>query len=258
MRERVDVLGVEVSAIDPDIAIRTISEWIDAGSREYVCVTGVHGVMESQRDPRLKEIHNSAGLVTPDGMPMVWCGRLAGASWMRRVYGPDLMLNVCGESERTGWRHFLYGAAEGVAEELASNLRKLFPKIEIVGTHTPPFRELSDEEVQQTAEMINSTRPHIVWVGLSTPKQERWMNRFRELLDVPVLIGVGAAFDLHTGRVPQAPQWMGRSGLEWAFRLSVEPKRLWRRYLGSIPVFLFQIVRRPPRLVTEFSQSKRT
>lgn len=257
MSERVDVLGVEVSAINPDIAIRTISGWIEGGSREYVCVTGVHGVIESHRDPCLKQIHNSAGLVTPDGMPLVWCGRFAGASRMRRVYGPDLMLNVCRESVAAGWRHFLYGAADGVADELADNLRKWFPNVEIVGTHTPPFRDLTDEEIHQTAEMINRARPDIVWVGLSTPKQERWMSRFRGILDAPVLIGVGAAFDMHTGRVPQAPRWVGRLGLEWAFRLSVEPKRLWRRYLGSIPAFMIQIARRPPRLVFESSDLQR-
>jgi len=254
---RVNVLGVEVSAIDPQQAVRRIGEWIESDARDYVCVRDVHGVMASQRDPELMEIHRQAGMVTPDGMPLVWCGRLAGASWMRRVYGPDLMLNVCRESQANGWRHFLYGAGEGVAEELAANLREWFPNIEIVGTFAPPFRDLTDEEVRQTAEMINSTRPEIVWVGLSTPKQERWMSRFRGLLDAPVLVGVGAAFDMHAGRVRQAPRWIGRLGLEWAFRLSVEPKRLWRRYLGSIPAFMVQIARRPPRLVTGSSGTSR-
>lgn len=253
---RVNVLGVEVSAIDQQGAVHRIRTWIDSDQRDYVCVRDVHGVMASQRDPELLQIHRRAGMVTPDGMPLVWCGRFAGANWMRRVYGPDLMLNVCRESEAAGWRHFLYGAGDGVADELAHNLRKWFPNVEIVGTHTPPFRELTDEEIQETAEMINAARPDIVWVGLSTPKQERWMSRFRSLLEASVLIGVGAAFDMHAGRVRQAPRWVGRLGLEWAFRLSVEPKRLWRRYLGSIPAFMIQIAKRPPRLVIESSDSR--
>lgn len=247
----VNVLGVGVSAIDPQSAVGRIREWIESDSRHYVCVRDVHGVMQCQRDPELMRIHRDAGMVTPDGMPLVWCGRLAGAKWMRRVYGPDLMLSVCNESEVAGWRHFLYGAGEGVAEELASNLRNWFPGVQVVGTHTPPFRDLTDDEVRQAAAMINETNPDIVWVGLSTPKQEQWMSRFRGLLDAPVLIGVGAAFDLHAGRIRQAPLWMQRLGLEWLFRLTVEPKRLWRRYLAVIPAFVIQIVRKPPRLVAE-------
>jgi N-acetylglucosaminyldiphosphoundecaprenol N-acetyl-beta-D-mannosaminyltransferase len=248
---RINVLGIDVSAIDLGVAAQTIADWIEHDRREYVCVTGVHGVIESQRDPVLKEIHNAAGMVTPDGMPLVWCGMVAGARGMTRVYGPDLMLKVCGESEATELRHFFYGAAEGVADELASNMREWFPNLDVVGTHSPPFRDLTDEEVHQTVHMINLARPDIVWVGLSTPKQERWMSQFRGMLDAPVLIGVGAAFDIHAGRVSQAPHWMQRSGLEWLFRLSVEPKRLWRRYLSVIPAFMFQIVMRPPRLVAK-------
>jgi N-acetylglucosaminyldiphosphoundecaprenol N-acetyl-beta-D-mannosaminyltransferase len=174
---------------------------------------------------------------------------------MRRVYGPDLMLNLCRESQTRGWRHFLYGAGDGVADELAANLRHRFPGIDIVGTHSPPFRELTDDEIQRTADMINAARPDIVWVGLSTPKQERWMHRFRDLLDASVLIGVGAAFDMHAGRIPQAPRWMQRSGLEWFFRLCAEPRRLWRRYLTAIPRFIVQIVLRPPRLQAEANPS---
>jgi N-acetylglucosaminyldiphosphoundecaprenol N-acetyl-beta-D-mannosaminyltransferase len=249
--QRVDVLGVEVSAIDPETAIRQIGAWIEGNARHYVCVRDVHGVMASHRDPELMRIHREAGLVTPDGMPLVWCGRLAGARWMRRVYGPDLMLDVCREYQAKRLRHYLYGAGPGVAIELAANLQERFPDIEIAGTHSPPFRELTDDEVRETAAMINSARPDIVWVGLSTPKQERWMSQFRGLLDAPVLIGVGAAFDMHAGRVPQAPVWMRRSGFEWLFRLLAEPKRLWRRYFRTIPWFIFNIARRPPRLIRD-------
>lgn len=245
---RVNVLGVEVSAIDLEGAVSQIRGWIESDTREYVCVRDVHGVIQSQRDPELIRIHNRAGLVTPDGMPLVWCGRYAGAPWMQRVYGPDLMLAVCRESRPDGFRHFLYGAGVGVADELASNLRDWFPGIEIAGTHSPPYSDLTDDEIAETARMINSAQPDVVWVGLSTPKQERWMSRFRPLLDAPVLIGVGAAFDMHAGRVPQAPEWMRKSGLEWSFRLLAEPRRLWRRYLNTIPLFILQIALTPPRL----------
>lgn len=245
---RIDVLGVEISAIDLETAVRRIRSWVSDRSPNYVCVRDVHGVVASLRDSELLEIHNRAGMVTPDGMPLVWCGRFAGASWTKRVYGPDLMLAVCRESTEDGTRHFLYGAGPGVVDELAENLRSLYPGIEIVGVHSPSYGDLTEAEVDETVTMINEAQPDIVWVGLSTPKQERWMARFRPRLEAPVLIGVGAAFDMHAGRVRQAPEWIRRSGLEWLFRLCVEPRRLWRRYLVAIPTFLVQIARRPPRL----------
>lgn len=249
MSAQVEVLGVKVSAIDPDTAVRTISSWIDSGRREYVCVTGVHGVIESQSDPALIQIHNSAGMVTPDGMPLVWSGRFAGADWMRRVYGPDLMLSVCERSSEAGWSHFLYGAGPGVADAVASRLVDRFPGLAISGTFSPPFRDLTEAEISEVVAMINAARPTIVWIGLSTPKQERWMARFRDLLEAPVLIGVGAAFDIHAGRIAQAPKWMQNSGLEWLFRLSREPRRLWRRYVRVVPVFVWRVLRNRPRLV---------
>ena len=246
---RVDILGVAVSAINLDMAVDAFEAWIRDDSRQYVCVTGVHGVMESQSDPELLRIHNESGMTTPDGMPLVWCGRYAGASWMERVYGPDLMLRVCAESVDQGWSHFFYGAGPGVAEELAQALNHRFPGLIVAGVHTPPFRELTEEEVLAIAERINAARPDIVWIGLSTPKQERWMARFRPLLAAPVLVGVGAAFDIHAGRLSQAPRWMQRSGLEWSYRLAMEPKRLWRRYLYSNPRFILEVLRRKPSVL---------
>lgn len=245
---RIDVLGVKVSAIDMEMATQVLHTWIENDAREYVCVTGVHGIMESQNDPALLEIHNRAGLITPDGMPLVWCGRYAGAAWIDRVYGPDLMLRLCAASLDHGWSHYFYGAAPGVADELGNRLSGRFPGLKVVGTHSPPFRDLSDGELESYARTLNDAGPDIVWVGLSTPKQERWMARMRPLLDASVLVGVGAAFDIHAGRVPQAPRWIQRSGLEWLFRVSVEPKRLWRRYFESNPRFLKAIAKRPPTL----------
>lgn len=246
---RVDVLGVRVSAIDMQDALSAFRRWIEVRERTYVCVTGVHGVMESQKDPLLRDIHNASGLTTPDGVPMVWCGRLAGAGDMTRVYGPDLMLEICALAAEHGWRMYFYGAAPGVPEELSRRLSARFPGLDVVGTFSPPYRDLTDAERIDIASMIDAASPDIVWVGLSTPKQERWMHEFRPLLEAPVLVGVGAAFDIHAGRLAQAPEWMQRVGLEWFYRLWREPRRLWRRYLSNNPRFVIGILRRRPRLV---------
>lgn len=248
---RVDVLGVQVSAVNMDMAVDAVKSWAETDDRQYVCVTGVHGVIESQRDGELREIHNRSGLTTPDGMPMVWSGRRAGADWMDRVYGPDLMLEVLVEAERRGWSSYFYGGAEGVPERLVGRLSEKFPGLKVAGLHSPPFRQLTEQEKAEVAAEINESGATFVWVGLSTPKQERWMAEFRPLLEAPVLFGVGAAFDFHAGQVSQAPRWMQRSGLEWLYRLAKEPRRLWKRYFDIIPRFLTGIVRRPPRLVDD-------
>ncbi len=239
--QHVNVLGVAVSAVNPELAIEIIENWIDAGERHYVCVTGVHGVMESQKDERLRRIHNQAGMVTPDGMPLVWLSRLKGFTFVQRVYGPDLMLALCARSAMIGHRHYFYGGAAGVPDQLASAFSNRFPGIQIAGTYSPPFRSLSDEERENVIRDIDQSDADIVWVGLGTPKQEKWMAEFVQLLRAPVLIGVGAAFDFLTGRKPQAPRWMQRAGLEWLFRLISEPRRLWRRYLFNNPVFILRI-----------------
>lgn len=239
---RCTVLGVGISALNLPQAVEEIRRCIESQRRMYVCVTGVHGVMESQRDPQLKAIHNAAGMVTPDGMPMVWLGQLAGFGQMGRVYGPELMLEVCRASVGRGFRHFLYGGGPGVAELLAQRLHARFPGIRIAGTWCPPFRAMSATEDQQAVEAINNSGADIVWVGLSTPKQERWMAQHRERLEAGVLIGVGAAFDFHAGLKRQAPRWIQHSGLEWAFRLASEPRRLWKRYAVNNPLFLFYLL----------------
>jgi N-acetylglucosaminyldiphosphoundecaprenol N-acetyl-beta-D-mannosaminyltransferase len=246
---RVDVLGVAISAIDPDDALGEVTRWIDNDLRHYVCVTGVHGVMESQRDADLVRIHNESGLTTPDGMPMVWAAHRAGAKNTKRVYGPDLMLAVCERAAERGWTAFLYGATDEVLEQLRNNLSDLYPGLEIVGTHSPPFRALTDEEDEAIVRRINESGAQIVWVGLSTPKQERWMASHVGRLNASALFGVGAAFDMHAGNLKQAPRWMQRSGLEWFFRLATEPRRLWKRYAVNNPRFVLAITRRRPRIV---------
>lgn len=241
---RTNILGVGVSAINMRMALETIDGWIATRSRgHYVCVTGVHGVMECQRDPSLRRIHNQASLVTPDGMPLVWINRLRGNGFVSRVYGPDLMLAVCERgldpgNDRPGYRHFLYGGNPGLAGQLSQRLQQRFPGLCIAGTLSPPFRALTPEEDAHIVDTINGAKPDIVWVGLSTPKQERWLEEHAASLQASALIGVGAAFDFLAGTKPQAPRWIQRSGFEWLFRLVSEPRRLWRRYLVNNPQFV--------------------
>lgn len=246
---RVDVLGVHVSAVDPQGALEAITGFVEDRARSYVCVTGVHGVMECQADPDLLATHNRSGLTVPDGMPLVWCAHRAGFPDTQRVYGPDLMLAVLGRAAERGWSSYFYGGADGVPEALADALSARFPGLRVAGTFSPPFRPLTTAEADVVVQAINGSGADLVWVGLSTPKQERWMAEFRDRLDAPVLLGVGAAFDFHTGRVRQAPPLMQRNGLEWAFRLAMEPRRLWRRYLSNNPRFVAAVARRPPRPV---------
>ena len=239
--ERSNILGVGVSAINMTIALANIEAWIAARQRRYVCITTVHNVMESQRDPALRRIHNAAGMVTPDGMPLVWLLWAGGHRSADRVYGPDLMLALLGRSVDRGYRHFLYGSSEATLARLKANLHARFPGLDIVGAYSPPFRPLTADEDAAVVEMINAARPDVVWVGLGAPKQERWMAEHRDQLQAPVLIGVGAAFDFHAGAVRQAPRFIQRSGVEWLFRLAMEPRRLWRRYLRDNPAFLWCI-----------------
>ena len=239
---KINVLGVGISVLDQARAREFLFEAVRQGRRGYVAVTGVHGVSEAQNDPELKRILNEALVATPDGMPMVWMGKLQGHHSIRRVYGPDLMLNLCEHSVPEGLSHFLYGGVPGVAEELKEKLEGRFPGLKIVGTCTPPFRPLDDAELHDLQERVRVACPDFFWVGLSTPKQERFMAQHVSILpEAKIFIGIGAAFDLLTGRIRQAPRWMQRVGLEWLFRLTQEPRRLAKRYLVNNPLFLLRI-----------------
>ena len=246
MEERVDILGVGISATSRAGALDKIASWVRGGERHYVCVTGVHGVMESQRDGGLMDIHNRSGLTVPDGAPMVWCGRIAGAVTIERMRGSDFMLAVCERAAAEDWACYFYGGAPGTPDLLAERLAARFPGLRVVGTHSPPFRDLTAEENAEIVAEINASGADLVWIGLSTPKQERWMATNRHRLDAAALFGVGMAFDVHAGLVPEAPLLIQNSGLEWLYRLLHEPRRLWRRYLRSNPAFLLGIARRRP------------
>jgi len=239
VNETFTVAGVRIDAVDLDECVARVTAWIDDGAQQYVVLTGAHGVVEMQSDAELRSINNGAGLVTPDGMSVVWFGRALGHGQTRKVYAPTIMHALMAEGLKHGWRHYFYGGAEGVAEALVDQCRRDHPGLEIAGTHCPPFRPLADEEASSVASAIDATEPHVVWVGLGCPKQERWMARFRPLLRTPVLIGVGAGFDFLSGRKPLAPTWVQQSGFEWLYRTVSEPRRLGRRYAKVVPRFLF-------------------
>lgn len=233
-----NLLGVRVSAVNMTSAVRSILGAIAAGRKGYVCLRDVHGVVRCQNDEALQRAHNRAFLVTPDGMPLVWALKAAGHKSADRVYGPDLMLALFDKGRETGTRHFLYGTTPEVLEKLSARLTEAYPGVEIVGTYAPPFRALTESESEEIAVAINATKADIVWVGLSTPKQELWMAEMRPALDAGMLMGVGAAFDFHAGVKSQAPRFIQRSGFEWLYRLASEPRRLFRRYAVVIPSFL--------------------
>lgn len=238
---RTNVLGVGVSAINMQDAVLISDSLIQSNGKGYVCVTGVHGVIEARSDMAFRRILNGSLMTTPDGTPMVWIGRIRGLSRMRRVYGPDFMIEMCRHSVERGYRHFLYGGGPGVAEQLAEELRKRCPGLQVVGTYTPPFRPLNPSEEADLAAMVAEAKPDVLWVGLSTPKQERFMARYLDKLDVKLMVGVGAAFDIHTGSIKDAPPIMKQMGLQWLHRLAQEPRRLWRRYLINNPRFVWNI-----------------
>jgi N-acetylglucosaminyldiphosphoundecaprenol N-acetyl-beta-D-mannosaminyltransferase len=235
------VLGVRVHAVQiPDI-IRIVEGWLSQphGTR-YVAVTGMHGVSESREDTQFRDILNAASLVIPDGMPLVWLGRLQGHKRLqRRTTGSEFMETFCRETGPK-YRHFFYGGAPGIADLLAETERQRYG-IRVAGTYCPPFRPLTEEEELEVEARVRAASPDVLWVGLSTPKQEKWMFAHTEKLSVPVMFGVGAAFDMNTGRLKRAPVWMQERGLEWLFRLVVEPRRLWRRYIISGSKFAWAV-----------------
>ncbi len=235
---RINVLGVGISAINLQQAVAEIERWIETGARHYVNVCNVHTVMECQRAPRLRAIVNESGLSTPDGMPLVWLSRWHGHRQARRVYGPDLMLALCDRSQITGHRHYFYGGAPGVAEQLTARLKQRFPELSIAGNHTPPFRPADAAEEPAVIQAINASRPDIVWVGLGTPKQDYWIARHRAQLEAPGTDRRRRGVRFSRGAAAAGTDWMQRSGLEWLFRFMHEPRRLAYRYLVYNPRFV--------------------
>jgi len=241
LRPAARLLGISVEALNMELTLERITRELEAGRKGYVCMAGVHGIMEAHRDPELAAIYAGSTITVPDGTPTVWVGRWQGHKKMQRVAGPDLMLEVFRRKQFAGYTHFLYGGEEHVAEQLREKLTRRFPWARIVGTYTPPFRDLNAEEEQALIARIRELKPDIIWVGISTPKQERFMQRYLSLLDTTLMFGVGAAYDFHTGRIHDAPQWVKTIGMQWMHRLLQDPRRLWKRYLRNNPAFLWHI-----------------
>ena len=239
---RFPVGPVEVSAIGFAEALDRAVNARRGVDRESFHFCSVNGIVESARDRGLRAALRQATVAAPDGMPLVWLGRLAGFP-VERVCGPDFMPALLDRGRSHGSRHFFYGGADGVAERLARKMSERYPGLLIVGTETPPFRELVGAENDAAIERINSARPDMLWVGVSTPKQDIWVSENRERIDAPVVLAVGAAFDFLSGSRSRAPRWMQRSGLEWSFRLLSEPRRLWRRYTVTNLRFIGLVVR---------------
>jgi N-acetylglucosaminyldiphosphoundecaprenol N-acetyl-beta-D-mannosaminyltransferase len=240
----VDVLGVPLALTDYEGTIDWIEAMVAARERGYICVAAVHTVMACQEDPELLSAVLGSEITVPDGQPLVWAMNALGHELTNRVYGPDLMAHWCERAAVTGTRMFLYGGRdEDALIALADKLRERYPGLVIAGGYAPPFRPLTAEEEDALVAEIDRSRADVVWVGIGVPKQEKWMAAMRGRLEAPVLIGVGAAFDFHAGLVPQAPRWMQSVGMEWAYRLSQEPGRLWRRYLRYNPRFVTGFLR---------------
>ncbi|HEX7300710.1 MAG TPA: WecB/TagA/CpsF family glycosyltransferase [Solirubrobacteraceae bacterium] len=240
---RAEILGVPLAVADYESTMN----WMDAtiAGRHRVCLSAaaVHLVMVAQEDEETRRAVAQT-MTVPDGQPLVWALRALGHRQASRVYGPDLMALYCERSARTGVRMFLYGGRTDEAlNRLQEALLQRYPGLQIVGSYSPPFRALSDAEEREVAAAINDSGADVVWVGTGQPKQEKWMAAMRGRLEAPILAGVGAAFDFHAGIVPQAPSWMQRAGLEWAYRLAREPRRLWRRYARYNPRFLAGFLR---------------
>ena len=246
-----DLLGVPLALVDYASTLDWIDEAVERRHKGYVCVAAVHTVMASREDAALRAAVLGADLTVPDGQPLVWALNTFGHQLGDRVYGPELMDRACERAARTGVRMYLYGGRnQGALVQLALNLRRRYPGLQIVGGYAPPFRTLTPEEEARIIADVNRAAPDVVWVGIGVPKQEKWMARMRDRLDAPVLVGVGAAFDFHAGIVPQAPDGLQRLGLEWLFRLAQEPRRLWRRYLRYNPRFVVGFVRQYLRHMT--------
>lgn len=234
----IDVLGVRVEALTMEQALARIASHLRRRQRGYLCAVNVHGVMQARRDPGLAAAYAGAAISIPDGMPIAWVGRLQGHRTTQRVAGPELMREVFLRPEFAAYSHFFYGGDEGVAHELVATFRRLAPHCNIVGTFTPPFRELSPREESALVATINRARPDMIWVGIGTPKQDRFMRHMLPKLQTRIMFGVGAAFDFHTGRLRDCSPWIKNAGLQWFHRLLQDPRRLWLRYLRDNPAFL--------------------
>jgi len=238
------ILGVPVAVTDYDGTMDCMDHLVETREHGYFCAAPVHAVMCARDEPETAAALEGATLVVPDGMPLVWAANLLGEKLKDRVYGPELMLRYSARCAERGHRVWLYGGRDqGSLAQLTLSLRQTHPGIKIVGGYSPPFRPLTDAEEDEIVAQINDAQPDVLWVGIGVPKQEKWMAHMRDRLEVPVMCGVGAAFDFHAGRVSMAPSWMQERGLEWLYRIAQAPRRLLPRYLWFNPRFVVQFTR---------------
>ncbi|MDJ0924326.1 MAG: WecB/TagA/CpsF family glycosyltransferase [Acidimicrobiia bacterium] len=236
--EKASVVGVPISVTSYDEVLQALADR-PADRATIVAVCNVHSVMSARRDEQLVQAIADAEIATPDGVPIVWALRALVRREQERVYGPELMQRAFVQSDELGWAHYLYGSTPETLSELEAAVRKMAPSANIVGSFSPPFREMDAAETSAALAAIRESGADVVWVGLGMPKQELWMQSIRSELPGVALLGVGAAFDFLAGTKKQAPAWMQKAGLEWLFRLIQEPRRLWRRYIWNNPAYVF-------------------
>ncbi|AFL87510.1 exopolysaccharide biosynthesis protein, WecB/TagA/CpsF family [Terriglobus roseus DSM 18391] len=241
VRTLVPVLGIPIAVTDMEQALQLLQEDLQADRKGYVCFASVHGIMEAKRQPSFARVYAESALCLPDGAPVSWVGRWQGHRSMRRVAGPDFMLKVFADERFRTMTHFFYGGEEGVAATMQRNLQQRYPHARIVGTYTPPFRSLNEVEEQELQERIQKLQPDFFWVGIGCPKQEYFMHQYVDRLETRMMFGVGAAFDYHSGRIDDSPEWVKLAGLQWLHRLAQDPRRLWKRYLYSNSAFLWNL-----------------
>lgn len=243
MVDKIKILGVGISDLNLEAAVNEVLGMVGRGQQGYICVVPVATLVDCQQDPRYRQVVNHAQMATPDGMPVVWLCHWHKARQVSRVYGPQLMKSVCDKGQEKGLSHFFYGSNPETLDKLMQRLTDKFPRIKIAGSYAPPYTPQPQVESSDVLAKINQAKPDIIWVALGSPKQDFWMSMNRPLLDAPLMVGVGAAFDFLAGVKPQAPKWMQRCGLEWFFRLCCEPGRLWKRYLIGNSLFVFYLLR---------------
>lgn len=236
------IIGIRTDAQTFDGASEQLFDWLSGTGKHYVSTATVYTLMMAYQSEPVRLALAEADMVTADGMPLVWLQRAAGYTDAERVYGPDVLLQLCKLSNQRGGRHYFWGGLPGVAQKLADNLTKMYSHLEIAGACSPGNEVMSRLPDSKVVQMLNEANADVIWVGLGSPKQDLWMHAYRPYLKAPLLVGVGAAFDFLAGVKPQAPQWMQQSGLEWLYRLVTEPRRMWRRYLVYNPWFVALVI----------------
>lgn len=236
--------GIKIHPVQIPDVVEIMTQWINEKVLgNYIVVSNANDAVLSNKDKSVKNAVNASSLSVPDGFSMVLLGRVFGYPLKNRVYGPDLMLEFLDQSQKSGFSHYFYGATDTINDLMIKNLRSKFPLLKIAGSFAPPFRQLSEDEKIRVIDSINYAGPDVLWIGLGCPKQQLWMHEFSDKLNVPVMVGVGAAFDFVAGTKSQAPKWMQKSGLEWFYRLATEPTRLWKRYLIGNTVFIWLCIK---------------